>query len=274
MAAGVGIADRRGSDMRTRRIAVCRWAIVVAALGLAACTTPAPRVVVRPAAESRGQIIVGSLLWPDAPPLPPDAHAEVTLLATGPAGQRLLAQSDAPAGKSPHAFGLWLQPGTLQPGQHYLLQARIVDGAGHVLWAMPAPLSLAAADATLPLALSLQRPLTTVAGKPAPAAARSDLTEMFVAQGDRPSHWRAAILGDGAQRQLRADLDAKADARLYHGVTRKQLAHGVLIFTANHGWVSLILTPGNCRQGAYRFPWRAMLEITGATFHGCARGLF
>jgi uncharacterized lipoprotein YbaY len=260
--------------MRTGPLAMGRWAILAAVLSLAACSTPAPRVLVRPAAEDRGQIVAGSLLWPDAPSLPPGAHAEVTLLATSPAGQRLLSQSDAPAGKSPHAFGLWLQPGTLQPGQHYLLQARIVDAAGHVLWTLPAPLALDAAGTTLPLALSLQRPLTAVAGKPAPAAASSDLTEMFVAQGDRPSHWRAAILGDGAQRQLRAELDAKADARLYRGVTRKQLAHGALIFTANHGWVSLILTPGNCRQGAYRFPWHAMLEITGATFHGCARGMF
>ncbi len=261
--------------MRTGQFAMGRWAILAAALGLAACSTPAPRVVVRPAAESRGQIIAGRLLWPDAQSLPPGAHAEVTLLATGPAGQRLLTQSDAPAENSPHAFGLWLQRGTLQPGQNYLLQARIVDAAGHVLWALPVPLPLSAADAASPLALSLQRPITAVAGKPAPAtAASSDLTEMFVAQGDRPSHWRAAILGDGAQRQLRADLDARADARLYRGVTRKQLANGALIFTANHGWVSLILTPGTCTQGAYRFPWSAMLEITGATFHGCARGMF
>ena len=260
--------------MRTGQSAMGRWAILAAALGLAACSTPAPRVVVRPAAESRGEIIAGRLLWPDAPALPPGARAEVTLLATGPAGQQLLTQSDAPAGNAPQAFGLWLQRGTLQSGQNYRLQARIVDAAGHVLWALPAPLPLSAADATSPLALSLQRPITAVAGKPAPAAAGSDLTEMFVARGDRPSPWRAAILGNGAQRQLRAELDARADARLYRGVSRKQLANGAVIFTANHGWVSLILTPGVCRQGAYRFPWRAMLEMTGATFHGCARGMF
>lgn len=259
--------------MRAGQIAIRRRVILVIALALAGCTTPAPRVRILPAPEPRDQIVAGHLLWPDAPSLPPGAHAEVALLATSPAGQRLLTQSDLPAGQSPQAFGLWLEAGTLQPGQHYLLQARILDAAGHVLWALPAPLPLDAAGTTLPLALSLQRPITAAAGKPAPAAS-SDQTEMFVAQGDRPSHWRAAILGDGAQRQLRAELDAKADARLYRGVTRKQLAHGAMIFTANHGWVSLILTPGNCRQGAYRFPWRAMLEITGATFHGCARGMF
>ena len=261
--------------MRIGPFAAGRWAILAVALSLAACSTPAPRVVVRPAAESRDQIVAGSLLWPDARSLPPGAHAEVTLLATGPAGQRLLTQSDAPAEKAPSVFGLWLPAGTLQPGQPYQLLARIVDAAGHVLWALPAPLALDAASATLPLTLSLQRPITIVAGKPAPAAAvRSDQTEMFVAQGDRPSHWRAAILGSGAQRQLRAELDARTDARLYRGVTRKQLANGAVVFTANHGWVSLILTPGTCVQGAYRFPWSAMLEITGATFHGCARGMF
>ena len=260
--------------MRMGQFAAGRWAILTLALSLAACSTPAPRVVVRPAAESRDQIVAGSLHWPGARSLPPGAHAEVSLLATGPAGQHLLTQSDAPAEKAPYVFGLWLQAGTLQPGQHYQLQARIMDAAGHVLWALPAPLALDAASATLPLTLALQRPLAIVASKPAPAAASSNQTEMFVAKGDRPGHWRAAILGDGAQRQLRAELDAGTDARLYRGVTRKQLANGAVIFTANHGWVSLILTPGTCTQGASRFPWSAMLEITGATFHGCARGMF
>ncbi len=261
--------------MRTGQNTVGRWAILAVVLSLAACTTPAPKVVVLPAPESRGQIIVGSLLWPDAQPLPQGAQAEVTLLTASLAGKRLLAQSDAPARKTPYDFGLWLKPGTLQPGQHYLLQARIVDAAGHVLWTLPAPLPLDSASAALPLALSLQRPAALASGKPtSPGAGASDMTEMFVARGDRPSHWRAAILGHGAQRQLRANLDSKAVERQYRDVTRKQLANGALIFTANHGWVSLILTPGACTQGAYHYPWRAMLEITGATFHGCARGMF
>jgi len=257
--------------MRTGQNIVGRWAILVVVLSLAACTTPAPKVVVRPAAESQGQIVAGSLFWPDVQPLPQGARAEVILLA----GRRLLAQSDAPARKTPYAFGLWLRPGTLQPGEHYLLQARIVDAAGHVLWTLPAPLPLSAADAASPLALSLQRPAIPVASvKTPPSAVTADMTEMFVARGDRPSHWRAAILGHGAQRQLRANLDGKAVERQYRDVARKRLANGALIFTANHGWVSLILTPGACTQGAYHYPWRAMLEITGATFHGCARGMF
>ncbi len=261
--------------MRTGQLAAGRWAILVAVLSLAACSTPAPRVVVRPAAESRDQIVTGSLLWPDARSLPPGAHAEVTLLATGPAGQRLLTQSDAPAKQAPHVFGLWLRAGTLQPGQQYQLLARIVDAAGHVLWTLPAPLPLSAADAASPLALSLQRPAIPVASvKTPPSAAANDMTEMFVAQGVRPSRWRAAILGHGAQRQLRANLDDKAVERQYRDVARKRLANGALIFTANHGWVSLILTPGACTLGANHYSWRAMMEITGATFHGCARGMF
>ena len=261
--------------MHTGQNTVGRWAILAVVLSLAACTTPAPKIVVRSAPESRGQIVAGSLLWPDAQPLPQGAQAEVTLLTASLAGKRLLAQSDAPARKTPYAFGLWLKPATLQPGQQYLLQARIVDAAGPVLWTLPAPLPLDAASAALPLALSLQRPAIPVASvKTPPNAATSAMTEMFVARGDRPSHWRAAILGHGAQRQLRANLDDKAVERQYRDVTRKQLGNGALIFTANHGWVSLILTPGACTQGAYHYPWRAMLEITGATFHGCARGMF
>ena len=262
--------------MRTGQAAVCRGAILVATLTfLAACTTPAPRVVVMPTPEPQGQIVAGNLLWPDARPLPEGAHAEVTLLMASLAGKRLLAQSDAPARKAPYAFGLWLQPGTLQPGEHYLLQARIVDAAGHVLWTLPALLPLDAASAASPLALSLQRPAIPVASvKTPPNAATSAMAEMFVARGDHPSRWRAAILGHGAQRHLRANLDDQAVERQYRDVTRKRLANGALIFTANHGWVSLILTPGACTLGANHYSWRAMMEITGATFHGCARGMF
>lgn len=261
--------------MRTGQIGICHWAILAVALTLTACTTPAPKVVVLPAAESQGQIVAGSLLWPDAQPLPQGAQAEVTLLSASLAGNHLLAQSEAPARKTPYAFGLWLKPGTLQPGERYLLQARVVDAGGRVLWTLPAPLPLDAASAAAPLALSLQRPAAPAASvKTPPGAAANDMTEMFVAQGVRPSRWRAAILGHGAQQQLRANLDDKAVERQYRDVTRKRLANGALIFTANHGWVSLILTPGTCTLGANHYPWRAMLEITGATFRGCARGMF
>lgn len=262
--------------MRTGQLAVCRWAILAVALTLAACTTPAPKVVVLPAPEAQGEVVAGSLLWPDHEPLPQGAHAEVTLRSATLAGKHLLAQSDAPARNTPYAFGLWLKPGTLQPGEHYLLQARIVDATGHVLWTLPVPLPLSAASAASPLELSLQRPAAPPAsGKQTPpSTAASDMREMFVALGERPSHWRAAVLGHGAQRQLRANLDDKAVERQYGDVTRKRLANGALIFTANHGWVSLILTPGACTLGGNHYSWQAMMEITGATFHGCARGMF
>ena len=248
----------------------------VAACGLfmlAACAPLPPKVAPPPPAAP--VMFAGSVLWREHGALPPGAQVVVALVRQTEGGVRELTHVNEPARTSPAGFAIGIAAAALSAGESYALQARIEDVHGKVLWRLPQPVAVPATGTATPLALLLARvtpsPALTRPAVAAPAAVNAP--PVVSALGMKPSGWNAFIYGEERARRLDTVIGDGQVRRSYAGVLRQRLRSGTVIFTANHGWVRLTVRPGGCRLGGEHYAWSAMLEVTGATFRGCASGL-
>lgn len=249
------------------------WVAMLLVLALAACAPLPPKPAPPPAPPPR--VFAGSLLWRERAAMPPGARAVVTLTQQGAHGARDLARLSLPVHGSPAAFELEVAPGSVDASAQHLLQARIEDAHGVTLWRLPQAVAVPATGTATPLALLLVWvPPTAPTPRPeTPAPAAPSAPPAVSALGLRPSDWNAFIYGEERARRLETVVGGGEVRRSYTGVLRQRLPSGAVIFTANHGWVRLTVSPGGCRIGGEHYAWTAMLEVTGATFRGCARGI-
>ena len=256
----------------TVRSALARVAMLLV-LALAACAPLPPKPAPPPAPPPR--VFAGSLLWRERAAMPPGARAVVTLTQQGAHGARDLARISLPVHGSPAAFELEVAPGSVDASAQHLLQARIEDAHGVTLWRLPQAVAVPATGTATPLALLLVWvPPTAPTPRPeTPAPAAPSAPPAVSALGLRPSGWNAFIYGEERARRLETVVGGGEVRRTYSSVLRQRLPSGAVIFTANHGWVRLTVSPGGCRIGGEHYAWTAMLEVTGATFRGCARGI-
>ncbi len=222
----------------------------------------------------------GSVVYQGAGSLPPGATLIVSLYERGTVGTRVLAHSSpVPASGSPQAFVLEVPESLLRDGHFYVLRALINDAAGRPLWIQAAPAPVDVAVASRPVTLWL---INMAASLPKPASrplASSQAVPsgppVLVADGIRPT-WAARIYGIGGARQLRTSVGADAPLRQsYRGVSRQRLASGVVVYATADGFVTLTISPGNCRLLARSrsMVWHAILETPAATYRGCASGI-
>lgn len=260
---------RAGID-RSIRAWVAAWGL----FALAACAPVPPRAP-PPSPPAAPVVFAGSVLWREHRALPPDARVVVALVRQTAGGVRELAHVNEPARASPVGFAIGIAAATLDGGEHYALQARIEDAHGNVIWRMPQMIAVPAAGTATPLALLLERvtPAASVARPEAPAPAAVNAPPMVSALGMKPSGWNAFIYGEERARRLDTVIGDGQVRRSYVGVLRQRLRSGAVIFTANHGWVRLTVSPGSCSLDGEHYAWSAMLEVTGATFRGCASGI-
>ena len=248
-------------------------------LGLMAGCAP---VAVRPPPAPPPAVVRfhGSVVYPGAGSLPDGATLTVSLYERGAVGTRALAHSPpVPASGSPQAFVLEVPQSLLRDGQFYVLRARIDDAVGRPLWiqAAPAPVDVAVAARPVTLwlinmAASLPKPVSRplAGGQAVPSG-----PPVLVANGLRPT-WTARIFGVRGARQLRTSVGAHDPLRqTYRGVSRQRLASGVVVYATADGFVTLTISPGNCRlpAGARSMVWHAILETPAATYRGCASGI-
>lgn len=207
--------------------------------------------------------------------MPPGAHAVVTLTQQGSGGVRDLAQLSLPVHGSPATFEMEVASGSIDASARHLLQARIEDAHGATLWRLPQAVAVLATGTATPLALLLVwvPPMVPAPRPEAPMPAAPTVPPAVSALGLRPSGWNAFIYGEERARRLETVVGGGEVRRTYSSVLRQRLRSGAVIFTANHGWVRLTVSPGGCRIGGEHYAWTAMLEVTGATFRGCARGI-
>ena len=252
---------------------VCAWIATLLVLALAACAPLPPKPAPPPAPPPR--VFAGSLLWRERAAMPPGARAVVTLTQQGAHGARDLARLSLPVHGSPAAFELEVAPGSVDASAQHLLQARIEDAHGVTLWRLPQAVAVPATGTATPLALLLVwvPPAAPTPRSETPAPAAPSAPPAVSALGLRPSGWNAFIYGEERARRLETVVGGGEVRRSYTGVLRQRLPSGAVIFTANHGWVRLTVSPGGCRIGGEHYAWTAMLEVTGATFRGCARGI-
>ncbi len=259
---------RSGTD-RGIRAWIAAWGL----LALAACAPVPPRIAPPPPAAP--VVFAGSVLWREHGAMPPGARAVVTLVRQTDGGVSELAHVNEPARASPVGFAIGIAAAALNGSEHYALQARIEDAHGNVIWRLPQRVAVSAAGTATPSALLLVRvaPAAAVArpGTPAPAAVNAP--PLVSALGMKPSGWNAFIYGEGRVRRLDTVIGDGQVRRSYTAVSRQRLRSAVVIFTANHGWVRLTVSPGGCSLGGEHYAWSAMLEVTGATFRGCASGI-
>ena len=250
------------------------WTTTLLVLVLSACAPLPPKPVPPPLPPPL--VYAGSLLWRERIAMPPGAHALVTLTQQGPGGARDLAQISRPVRGSPATFEIEVARGSVDASVRHVLQARIEDAHGTTLWRLPHAVVVPATGTSTPLALLLAWV------PPAAPAPRSEAPVPVVvpnappivsALGLRPSGWNAFIYGEERARRLDTVIGDGQVRRTYSGVLRQRLRSGTVIFTANHGWVRLTVRPGGCSIGSEHFAWTAMLEVTGATFRGCANGI-
>ena len=249
------------------------WGAMVLVLALAACAPLPPKPAPPPAPPPR--VFAGSVLWREHGAMPPGARVEVTLVRQTAGGVSVLAQVNEPARTSPVGFAIGIAAAALNGSGHYALQARIDDAHGNVIWRLPQSVAVSAAGTETPLALLLVRvtPAATVARPGASEPPEVKSPPLVSALGMKPSGWNAFIYGDGPARRLDTVIGDGQVRRSYTAVSRQRLRSAVVIFTANHGWVRLTISPGGCTLGGEQYAWSAMLEVTGGTFRGCASGI-
>ncbi len=256
-------------SVRTARV----WTATLLVLVLAACAPLPPKPAPLPTPPPL--VYAGSLLWRERIAMPPGAHAVVTLTQQGPDGARDLAQISRPVHGSPATFEIEVARGSVNASVRHVLQARIEDAHGATLWRLPHVVVVPATGTSTPLALLLVWvPPTAPAPRPeAPVPVVPNAPPAVSALGLRPSGWNAFIYGEERARRLETVVGGGEVRRTYSSVLRQRLRSGAVIFTANHGWVRFTVSPGGCRIGSEHFAWTAMLEVTGATFRGCASGI-
>jgi len=251
----------------------CAWTTTLLVLVLSACAPLPPKPVPPPVPPPL--VYAGSLLWRERIAMPPGAHAVVTLTQQGPDRARDLAQISRPVHGSPATFEIEVARGSVNASVRHVLQARIEDAHGTTLWRLPHAVVVPATGTATPLALLLVWvPPTAPAPRPeAPVPVVTNAPPAVSALGLRPSGWNAFIYGEERARRLETVVGGGEVRRTYSSVLRQRLRSGAVIFTANHGWVRLTVSPGSCRIGSEHFAWTALLEVTGATFRGCANGI-